>query len=70
MTTGPDAAQWYSNDIAIFALAASFVGLLLNALIAYLAVTQAQAARVAADAAKESVRVAQQSVEQAKSPYR
>jgi hypothetical protein len=65
MNAGADAAQWYSNDVAIVALIASVVGVFLNATIAYLAVTQSKAAQTSAEAAREGVRVAQQSIDQA-----
>jgi hypothetical protein len=61
---GSDAAQWYANDIAIWALIASAIGLAVNACIAYFAVTQTKAARASAEAASNSVKVAQQSIEQ------
>lgn len=66
MNPGPDAAQWYANNIAIWALIASVIGLAVNACIAYLAVSQAKAARASAEAASDSVKVAQQSLDQAK----
>lgn len=64
MNPGSDAAQWYANDIAIWALIASAIGLAVNACIAYFAVTQTKAARASAEAASNSVKVAQQSIEQ------
>lgn len=66
MNPGLDAAQWYANNIAIWAVIVSGIGLAVNACIAYLAVTQAKAARASAEAASDSVKVAQQSLEQAK----
>lgn len=66
MNPGPDAAQWYANNIAITAAVISIFGVVINALIAYLAVSQSKAAQVSADAAQESVAAANKSVEQAK----
>jgi len=66
MNPGPDAAQWYANEIAIGAAVISVAGVLINAVIAYLAVTQSRAAQASAEAARESVAAARQSTEQAK----
>ena len=66
MSTGPDAAQWYANNIAIAAAIVSILGIAVNAVIAYFAVTQSKAARASAEAARESVGAANKSVEQAK----
>ncbi len=67
MNPGPDAAQWYANEVAVISLVVTGIGVFVNALIAYYAVTQTRAARASAEAAKESVRVAQESVELARS---
>lgn len=66
MNPGPDAAQWYANNVAIWTVIVSAISLAVNACIAYLAVTQARAARSSAEASSNSVKVAQQSLEQAK----
>jgi hypothetical protein len=66
MNPGPDAAQWYANNIAIWALGGTFVGIVVNAVIAYLAIGQFRAAKASAEAARESVGEAHKSAELAK----
>src|SRR4051794_19380980 len=63
---GPDAAQWYANNIAIWVAGISIIGVVINAVIAYLAVGQFRAAQASAEAARESVTAAHKSIEQAK----
>jgi hypothetical protein len=66
MIPGPDAAQWYANNVAISAVVISAFGVVVNATIAYLAIGQFKAAKDSADAARESVREAHRSAELAK----
>jgi len=66
MSPGPDAAQWYANNIAVWAVVISLLGVFINATIAYLAIGQFRAARAAGEAARESVLEAHKSVELAK----
>ena len=66
MNPGPDAAQWYENEIAIWAVIITLFGVVINALIAYLAVGQFRAAKASAEAARESVGEAQRSAQLAK----
>jgi hypothetical protein len=66
MNPGPDAAQWFANDIAVAAAVVSLGGVVVNAVIAYFAVTQSKAAQASAEAARDSVAAARQSAEQAK----
>jgi hypothetical protein len=66
MNPGPDAAQWYADELAILALVVSGIGVVVNSLIAYYAVGQFRAAKTAADSARESVGEAQKSAQLAK----
>jgi hypothetical protein len=66
MNPGPDAAQWYANNVAIWALIITAVGVVVSGVIAYLAIGQFRAAKASADAARESVAEAHQSVQFAK----
>ena len=66
MNPGPDAAQWYANKLAVWAICVTVVGTAVNAVIAYLAVGQSRAAKSSAEAARESVAEARSSAELAK----
>ena len=66
MNPGTDAAQWYANQIAIWAVAITLIGVVVNAVIAYLAIGQFRAAKASAEAARESVNEAHRSAELAK----